>query len=374
MVNKRSTVGPKLLPSDPINHHVPDFRKPFSATLGLPIAPLNTAYYEGTGALYFRLSNDSNDKRIALLTCAHVVRPPPAFTDNTGMTRTNASQPKEHMVALGFGGYDRAITGMMAEAASLIRNIEVWNRQLARLSGNPERHHEVTAEVDKATRTINRLDALHRDVTKSRSIPELRTVGWALHSSPIQVSAAPLGYTEDWGLVELDPKQIDMSTFPGNKIFVGGKYSAGGFAKAMYPHHEDQGSYWLPEDSLVQASGVVSAATISNPQHLDVNGQKCLFVLKNGGTTGTTFGRANGLESVKRSYPEYVIRQADSLELAFSDAGDSGSIVVTREGKILGMVTGRAGPTDDTDVTWLTPYWWLQDQIKKHTLTPTSTR
>ena len=143
----------------------------------------------------------------------------------------------------------------------------------------------------------------------------------------------------------------------------------------MYPHYEDQGGYSYPEDSLVQAFGVVSADTISNPHHLDVNGQKCLLVLKNGGTTGTTFGRANGLESVKRSYPEYGIRQADTLELAvlpygkgygkFSDSGDSGSIVVTREGEILGMVTGGVGPTDDTDVTWLTPYWWLQDQIEK---------
>ena len=220
MVNKRSTGGPKLLPLDPIRHRVPDFRKPFSAALGLPIAPLATPYYEGTGALYFRLSSDSNDKRIALLTCAHVVRPPPAFPANTGMTRTNASQAKEYMVALGSGGYDRAVTGIMAEIASLTRSIELWNRQLTRLSGNPARHREVTIEVERATRTINHLNALHSDVTKFRSTPtSLRTVGWALHSSPIQAPAAPLGYTEDWGMLELDLKQIDISTVPGNKIY-----------------------------------------------------------------------------------------------------------------------------------------------------------
>jgi hypothetical protein len=51
----------------------------------------------------------------------------------------------------------------------------------------------------------------------------------------------------------------------------------------------------------------------------------------------------------------------------FSDTGDSGAIVLTREGKILGMLTGAsgAGPTEETDVTWLTPFWWILVQIQK---------
>ena len=143
----------------------------------------------------------------------------------------------------------------------------------------------------------------------------------------------------------------------------------------MYPHHKDQYSYKTLDDSLLQAFGVVSAAEISNPKHLNTNGQSCLFVVKNGGTTNTTVGLANGLESVKRTYQEYNIIKQDSLEIAvvsygkghgrFSECGDSGSIVLTREGKILGMVTGGAGPADETDVTWFTPFWWLLEQIKK---------
>jgi hypothetical protein len=143
----------------------------------------------------------------------------------------------------------------------------------------------------------------------------------------------------------------------------------------MYPHYEDQADYQVLDDGLLQACGVVSAAEISNPRHLDANGQPCLIVVKNGGTTGTTVGRANRLESVKRTYPEHGIIKQDSLEIAvvfygnghgkFSNAGDSGSIVLTREGKILGMLTSGADPTPETDVTWLTPFWWLQEQIKK---------
>jgi hypothetical protein len=154
----------------------------------------------------------------------------------------------------------------------------------------------------------------------------------------------------------------------------GGKYTPTDFADLVFPHYKDQAGYRTLDNHLLQAYGVVSADEISNPGHLDANGEPCLIVVKNGGTTNTTVGRANGLESVKRTYPQHGIK-GDSLEIAvvsygeghgaFSDDGDSGSIVLTRKGEILGILTGGAGPTPETDVTWLTPFWWLQEQIKK---------
>ncbi|KAF8877737.1 hypothetical protein CPB84DRAFT_1794698 [Gymnopilus junonius] len=236
--------------------------------------------------------------------------------------------------------------------------------------------------VDMATRRINRLDGFHTEVTKFRSIPELRAVGWVLHSSPIQVPVQPLGYTEDWGLIQLDPKMIDEDTFLGNKLFFGDKYTPGDFAELMYPHHEDRADYLVHDDSLLQASGVLSPADITNPKHLDANGHPCLIVMKHGGTTGTTIGSANGLESVKRTrtYQANGIVEQDSLEIAvvpfygkgesegrdkFSDKGDSGSIVLARDGKILGMLTGGCGSVQETDITFVTPFWWILEQIKE---------
>ncbi|KAI0292289.1 hypothetical protein BC826DRAFT_1019683 [Russula brevipes] len=362
MVNKRSGGEAKLLSLDPIADSVPEYRKHFSSALGLPIAPLDTPYHEGTGALYLRLSSETKD--IALLTCAHVVHP---------HTHLN-SKAKEYMVALGAGGYARVVSGMMADIAKLTRDIETWNRQLERNLPDAKRN-EYTAEVEKANNRINELDAFHTKATKFRSTPELRCIGWTLHSSPIRVSAPPLGYTEDWGLIQLDPKMIDEETFLGNKVFVGGKFTPGDLAELMYPHHEDRATYRVLDDSLLQAYGVVSAAEISNPTHLDANGQPCLIVVKNGGTTGTTLGCANGLPSVQRSIRDHGTIKQDSLEIAvvfygkghgkFSDPGDSGAIVLTREGKILGMLTSGAGPTDETDVTYLTPFWWVLEQIQK---------
>ncbi|KAF8877736.1 hypothetical protein CPB84DRAFT_1794697 [Gymnopilus junonius] len=101
MVNKLSVGGPKLMSLDPIADPVPEYRKHFSSTLGLSIAPKDMPWFEGTGAIYFRLSSKTND--ITLLTYAHVVHPPPAFPNNAGMTRTSNSQDSEHMIALGHG-------------------------------------------------------------------------------------------------------------------------------------------------------------------------------------------------------------------------------------------------------------------------------
>ena len=104
-----------------------------------------------------------------------------------------------------------------------------------------------------------------------------------------------------------------------------------------------------------------------------MHGEKCLLVVKNGLTTGTTVGRVNGLESFTRVYEDDGIKQT-SIEIAvliydktrekFSDSGDSGSIVLARDGRIVGILTGGSGPTDETDITYLTPYWWIEKEIK----------
>ena len=143
----------------------------------------------------------------------------------------------------------------------------------------------------------------------------------------------------------------------------------------MFPQVADRANYYYPEDGLLQAYGVVQDDEIRSPNHLDVHNEKCLLVVKNGLATGTTVGRCNGLESFTRVYDEYGINQT-SVEIAvlsydknhgkFSDNGDSGSIVLARDGRIVGILTGGArGPTDGTDITYVTPYWWVEKQIKE---------
>ena len=126
--------------------------------------------------------------------------------------------------------------------------------------------------------------------------------------------------------------------------------------------------------SGLQARGVVQDDEFRDPQHRDIHNEKCLIVVKNGAATETTLGRVNGLESFIRRYDDRGT-PLTSIEFAvfhygkefgkFSDAGDSGSIVLARDGKIVGLLTGGAGRVDGpADITYITPYWWLEKKIK----------
>ena len=219
--------GPKLLSFDPLLDDVPNLRKPFTPTLGLAIAPLRYPYYEGTAALYFRLNK--NDNRVAILTCAHVARPPPAYAANTGITHKKPSQAREQIVALGYQGYEKAIQAMMTTIHDLSKSIDVWNDVLDRLGAPMEgenskvtkRREEHVRLVAEAMEKIEEVNALHDKVTKVRTIPSQRVVGFVLHSEPIEVSAGPHGYTKDWALIELYNDMIDWSSFKGNKVYTG---------------------------------------------------------------------------------------------------------------------------------------------------------
>ncbi|KAI9512136.1 hypothetical protein F5148DRAFT_1165554 [Russula earlei] len=363
VVTRSFATDPKLLSFDPLFDDVPELRKPFSTALGLSIAPLKYPYFEGTAALYLRLSKDN--KRTAILTCAHVARPP--VYPNMGMTRKNESQAREEVVALGYKGYDNAVNAMMRTIGDLIEFIDIWNDELGRL-GEPvegedsritERRSEHLKLVAKAKKKIEKVNAIHDEVTKRRTTLNQRVLGFVLHSEKIEVS--------------LYENKIDWSTFKGNKVYVGGNLSVADFRFTMFPQPVDRVDYQYPPDGLLQAYGVVQDDEIRNPQHLDVYGEKCLLVVKNGLATGTTVGRTNGLESFTRIYAhdgteltsiEIAVLPYDKTRGKFSDFGDSGSIVLARDGRIVGILTGGAGPTEEIDITYLTPYWWVEQKIK----------
>jgi hypothetical protein len=91
-------------------------------------------------------------------------------------------------------------------------------------------------------------------------------------------------------------------------------------------------------------------------------------------STGVTIGRGTDIESFVRVYDDHGIKST-SMEIAihpyshkdgaFSACGDSGSIVVDGLGRIVGLLTGSSGATDSTDVTYVTPYFRVEEQIKK---------
>ncbi|KAG0634813.1 hypothetical protein HOY80DRAFT_1012275 [Tuber brumale] len=352
-------------PSTPSFDPISEFRKAFAPTLGLSIAPLTTPYYEGTGALYFRLGRD--DDRVALLTTAHVARPPPQFA-NTGMSRKGTSQPREEIVALGTMGCQNATNAMMATIGNPARSVAVWKKVIKRL-GEPvdgeneavtARRLEIQGEVEKAAKMIDSLNKLHDEVTKPVANLDQRVIGCVVHAEPIVISDGPHRFTCDWAFV-----------------YIGSKLSPSDFGKFMFPQPEDQADYEYPDDGLLQAFDVVKDHKIRQPHHLDVHCEKVpmfassqylpvsstircqfhfdltgpdcasagylqaglaacerwkvLMVVKNGLTTGTTIGRVNGLDSFTRVCSQY----------------------------------GIMGTSIETDMTYWTPYWWLEERVKK---------
>ncbi|VDB85517.1 unnamed protein product [Peniophora sp. CBMAI 1063] len=392
-VVSRAVSGPKMLNFDP--HFVfrqpsAEVRKPFTPALGLSISTLYTPDFEGTGALYLRESESSD--RVFLLTCAHVVRPPPVH-DIVNPPRKVQIRPRDKVIALGDAGWSDAILNMMsviAEQDHLIRDskdtIRMYEEEDLRVGEETE-----LSEVEKsaahvslswAQEAIEDIDRFHSEVTKSWTLPNVRVIGEIAHVEPVAVATEPHRFTRDWALIQLYNEKFDWSTFKGNKVYIAGNISCLDYCTIMFPGDIHAGANLYPRDCLLQASGVVQATEIHEPLHRDANGEKCLLVVKNGLATGTTIGRVMGMESFTRTYEDHAIKDT-SIEIGvlpygmapkdryfrgpvpFSAPGDSGAIVLTREGRILGMITGGAGSLAGTDITYLTPYWYIEEEIKK---------
>jgi hypothetical protein len=130
-----------------------------------------------------------------------------------------------------------------------------------------------------------------------------------------------------------------------------------------------------PHDRLLPLRGFISEEVMRHPDMVDHDGEPCLYVIKSGLKTGVTIGRATGLFSHVRQYfynntsqtsIEWTILPYDNISGVFSDAGDSGSVIVDGRGRYGGLLTGGAGMTKSSDITYATPIWWLLSIIKKN--------
>ncbi|RPD77828.1 hypothetical protein L226DRAFT_551609 [Lentinus tigrinus ALCF2SS1-7] len=330
-----SSRGAKLPSLDPlVQEAATQYAHPFASSLGLAIAPRATPYYEGTVGLYLRRGNGSDD--VLALTAAHVARPPPMHPQNTGFSHHNNEAEIQRLQQRQVNG-----TKHVEKIATEIREVDQWKA------------------------LIHQLDSLRIGVTESISSPDARCIGHVLHADPIGVSSAsPTGFTIDWAIIKLNADAFDWATFMGNKVYIGDTIDVLAYLKLLYPNAADRrASGWAyPEDGLLQISGVVPESEIRKPSQLNTHGKPAMPVIKNGLATGTTIGWVNGLDSlVRRSYTQYNIDFA-SIETtivpygrhgAFSEHGDSGSIVLDR--------TGR----DKHDVAFGTAWYELEPLIKK---------
>jgi hypothetical protein len=139
----------------------------------------------------------------------------------------------------------------------------------------------------------------------------------------------------------------------------------------MFLHPETRRSVKAPSGGLIRLQDFVKDGELHHPTMLGADREECLIVVKNGAGSGVTFGRATGIESFVRDYRdnstsmEIAILSYTCDDAAFSAAGDSGSVVADANNRIVGMITGGAGLTDSTDITYVTPYHFIIDSVKK---------
>ncbi|KAI5833280.1 hypothetical protein K523DRAFT_413485 [Schizophyllum commune Tattone D] len=331
--------------------------KPLSPILALSIAPLDHPHAEGTGGLYYGLVFEGRN-RIALLTCAHVVLPPSIY-DNTGMTVRNSLESRRRVISPGKGAFDvassrveQAIVMYEGQVKSSEKNIEFTKFKAQHTDGelDPPVPPRLAQFLSVAKSTLEDAKALH-DALLTRDKAEQRVIGQVLYAS-VRGASPPHGYNRDFALVLLDENAIDLQTFPGNLMFVGDK---------------------LGTDGLLRAGQPVTHAELESLTHPDIDSSKFLKVVKHGRTTGVTFGHAHGYDSVIRDPGDYgepyrsceiVVYPDGASTQRLADPGDSGSIFLDLDGRIVGMLTGVRESQGHIICAYLTPYWWLEQQLK----------
>ncbi|KAJ3830910.1 hypothetical protein F5878DRAFT_648114 [Lentinula raphanica] len=287
-----SNSNPKMLsyyspdPPDPLRPLRPstkdsmlDLRKPFTPILGLPISsPIG----EGTGALYLRESEGSN--RIYLLTCSHVVRP-----ENDKLSSSHRKDLHDKISAPGPTGYQKAIQRIettIQKGSPKVANLQLVGK---------------TAKAEALKQKVRLARNLRIEIQKNLGDPEARVMGEVTYAPPMRASADSTGsiYLEDWALIELDNDKFNWTTFKGNQVYVRfANVKPELYLDMMYPNENNRHNRVFPANGLLQVANVISKEDFYNPQHLDKNGNKCMFVLKNGLTTHTTFGCTTGMESI----------------------------------------------------------------------------
>ena len=210
----------------PFVDHTADIRIPFTPALGVQIAPKDTPYFEGTGALYLRESSQSD--RVFLLTARHVALPP-SVHNNELFERKNPYKRRQAVLILGSKAYTDALEAMVTkiEDGALLVNAfkkgletlgEAAKGEDARVADVRRKRQGKLAETEEMIKDV---EEFYGDITTHWSRPNQRVLGHVVYAPAISVSTGPKQFTEDWALIEVDRDKIDWTEFKGNVVSLG---------------------------------------------------------------------------------------------------------------------------------------------------------
>jgi hypothetical protein len=238
-----------------------------------------------------------------------------------------------------------------------------------------EEREAAEGEIKVVKKAMDALHTFYADVDKHWATHASRILGHVVYSPPIRVGAGTAAeqYTEDYAIIKVDKDKIDRTKFKGNVIDLGTKIEIWEFTKKMYPNAKNFSSFKYPRNRLLTPQGIISDEGIHHPTLLDQNDEPCLMVIKDGSTTGVTIARASGIMSFVQEYSdddshekstEWPIFPYDIKSGAFSAPGDSGAVIVDGLGRIGGLLTGGAGFTASSDITYASPITFIEKSVK----------
>ncbi|KAJ3483757.1 hypothetical protein NLI96_g6110 [Meripilus lineatus] len=364
------------IPSDP----VPDERHPFTTAIGHTICPKDNIKSHGTGGFFVTTKGDPN--RLLLVTARHVVFP---GGDNRHFENIDASQPRHDVVLFGsdsdFEAHLSEVEGQRRQQQSLYDSL---------VSG--EGHLKYLWTVDATKFRLSHLDSVLRELNDHWNSVGDRRLGHVILAPPNNSFPHDRGHydgnqkfdsqehdpiAEDWAVIEVDSSKINASNFKGNVLDLGKKLSffqqnnrqLYQLATAMKEDDPTSPMAFSGLKHLLELSGCVSDDSYSKPMQ----------VLKRGHTSKLTVGRSNGIPSYFRmkhdntwstrlkAWPIYSFLPGR----IFAQAGDSGSAVVDRTGRIFGLLFAGASscaPGTAMDVSFVMPVKFLRERMEQYGL------
>lgn len=360
--------------SAPVNdfHPLKSVIDSLTTTLSLPIAGLKTLHKQGSLGFYFKVGDD-----LYGVTTRHVLFPD---TEGNDAYSYDNSAPKKNVVLMGNRGFrdlldsTQKLIGTLNDTAKVLeRNVQTYTARVA--AGNPLAAADLARyqqRLDDTKATVVELKSFFVTLKKDWSDVRDRIIGHVVWSPPIIGTTPSNAYTRDVCVIKLNKEKF-LPNLRGNAIDLGTEIESGKFMGLLYPRDDVPSEFDYPEDRIYLLRTILAATKIREPNSQDVKGDPTRFVIKRGFTTLTTVGRLNGFKSYLRRYG--LLGNFESIEAAvfpydndsgpFSRGGDSGAAIVGANNDFVAQLTGGAGVTDSSDITYGTPMEWLWEQVIK---------
>jgi len=326
-----------------------------TTAIGLPITCDAAPNKFGTAGIWLK-RQDSPDE-LYLLTAQHVVAPD-AAAEQLPIEGQNGAIVSVYLKEGWEAGLDKEIGKCQKRARARAEG----NAGRARRAGNGDEAERI---IDRLEPTFKALSDIGNDIRNDWSADLDRVIG-RVHAFPKRSIPDTTEYTEDWAVIAVDSARVpsgikNVLNLRDESNFILAQSTTESMRQGAAPQLAEL------EEEMLLFSGFVPRGELQNR----------IPVLKQGASTGLTFGETSGVVSVVRDATANG-RYSKELSIVginnqpFSRSGDSGSAIVDVTGRVVGILNGGAkhgARTDNeqrkcNDLTYATPAYWILDRME----------